>query len=202
MVLISLWSLLASFWEARMNMEETADQEIATMSAIAKALDAIKEDHEVLQRVLQWAAARYDVGDIGNLSKTAARGKIIQGDGKQDSQNSTGNSTEFSDVAELFDAADPKTDWQKALVVGYWLVKGANQDDFAGADVNSQLKHLGHGVVNITDSLNKSMQRKPAFVIQTAKSGASKQARKKYKITKAGMTAVEAMIKGVKPGDE
>jgi hypothetical protein len=184
-------------------MENTADLEISTMSALAAALDAVKDDKEVLKRVLHWAVSRYAGGDIDILLPSTKRRNQGQGGGGDESGGENGGlAAKFSDVAELFNTADPKTEWQKALVIGYWLMKGASQEDFTGADVHDQLKDLGHPVGNITDALNKAMQRKPALVLQVAKGGTSKQARKKYRVTRAGITAVEAMIKGEKASEE
>jgi DNA-binding PadR family transcriptional regulator len=63
------------------------------------------------------------------------------------------------------------------------------------------LKHIGYGVVNITDALNQLISDRPSFVIQLTKSGSSKQARKTYKITDAGMRRVSEML-GAEGGDQ
>jgi DNA-binding PadR family transcriptional regulator len=51
-------------------------------------------------------------------------------------------------------------------------------------------------VSNITTALSSLIERKPQLVIQTRKSGNSKQARKRYRLTDAGIRAVERMISG------
>jgi DNA-binding PadR family transcriptional regulator len=66
--------------------------------------------------------------------------------------------------------------------------------ELEGFTLNKELKNLGHGVSNITSALDTLMSRKPALVIQTKKSGTSKQARKKYKLTLEGLRAVERMV--------
>lgn len=70
----------------------------------------------------------------------------------------------------------------------------AHPSDFTSQEVNSELKNLGHGVTNITSAFSSLMKRKPALAMQTAKSGATQQARKRYKLTHAGRTAVQSMI--------
>jgi hypothetical protein len=74
------------------------------------------------------------------------------------------------------------------------MQKSSGLDTFDSAAVNRELKHLGHGVGNITSAFNDLISQKPALAMQTAKSGKSKQARKKYKITRAGEKAVLEML--------
>jgi len=44
--------------------------------------------------------------------------------------------------------------------------------------------------------LTQLIVRKPALVIQTHKSGSTKQARKRYRLTNEGLRAVERMLAG------
>jgi len=68
--------------------------------------------------------------------------------------------------------------------------------------VSTELKNLGHGVANITRAFNDLKARRPALAIQVQKSGRAKQARKKYKITEAGLTKVRKMLLGQGSGEE
>lgn len=164
----------------------TEDKEITAMGAIAKALDAFGEDEgETVKRILHWACARYGVDVIAGLEHT-----------RGDHSGSQGGEQQFEDVADMYGAVKPKTEAEKALVVGYWLTVEENKTEFTGQDVNKNLKNLGHGVANITDALSTLMSRKPSFVMQTAKSGSSRQARKKYKLTRAGLDEVRRMTQG------
>lgn len=182
-------------------MENEMDAEVAAMATIAKALDEIKADDDALKRVVRWAVDRYDPG----ASPQVAAPRVVPAGTSSTERQAAGQSPQtakYGDVAELFDAARPRTDFQKAVVVGYWLMTGENQADFGGGDINVHLKNLGHGVGNITDALNQAIRKKPALVIQTAKSGSAKQARKKYKLTRAGVAAVQAMIDGTSVDEE
>jgi hypothetical protein len=69
-------------------------------------------------------------------------------------------------------------------------------------ELNTNLKNLGHGLSNVTDALTSLINRKPSFVLQTAKSGKSRQARKKYKLTRAGLDEVRRMIQGQEQSQE
>ncbi len=69
-------------------------------------------------------------------------------------------------------------------------------DSFDSQSANTALKNLGHAIANITMALGALIKQKPALVLQTKKSGKSRQARKTFKLTVAGIKAVEDMING------
>jgi len=165
------------------------DKEITAISAIASALDQFTEDErETLERIVRWTNSRYSV------SAEAARSVIVKSEGAPDVPLE-GPSGNFADIADLFAEAHPRTAAERALVAGYWLTTGEGMVEFGSQDANRHLKNLGHGVSNITDALSALKMRKPSLVMQTAKSGKSKQARKKYKLTRAGLDAVVVMIR-------
>jgi hypothetical protein len=56
------------------------------------------------------------------------------------------------------------------------------------------LKNLGHGVKDITKVFSSLIATSPQQVIQTRKSGTSRQARKRYKVTKAGIARVQELL--------
>ena len=96
---------------------------------------------------------------------------------------------------DLFNAVGPKTEPEKALVVGYWVQVVEGQADFGSQQINGMLKDMGHGVSNITDVLSSLMNRRPSLVMQTKKVGTSRQARKRYRLTVAGVQEVERRSK-------
>jgi len=107
----------------------------------------------------------------------------------------------FADFAALYDTARPTSDTERALVAGYWFQVQQNQPDFASQQLNDALKNLGHGIGNITDALERLKDRNPNLVRQLQKSGSSKQARKKYRLTEAGVRALEEMLTRPQEGD-
>ena len=166
----------------------SVDNEIDAMRRIAEVLDEFGNgDSEIRARILQWVTARY--GDPPSSYSSSPRSIPMapqpQGPEEDDS---------LEDLADLFDAAGAQTDPERALVVGYWLTEPEGKSDFTSQEVNSELKNLGHGVTNITSAFSSLMKRKPALAMQTAKAGATQQARKRYKLTRAGRTAVQSMI--------
>jgi hypothetical protein len=111
------------------------DPEIKAMSAIQSALEPL--DAEASARVLQWAAARFGV------SFTAPRG--LRGDGGGAGGGSRPEDVEvepgaYEDFAELFHAANPRTDSDRGLVGAYWLQVVQKQDSFSAQTVNEELK--------------------------------------------------------------
>jgi len=164
--------------------------ELTAMTDIAKALQPL--DSDAIRRVLIWAADRFNA--TVNLGTQESEADSITDDGNDTGQRAIQD--EFSDVADLYAAASPRNDPEKALLVAYWFQKLNGQTDFDSATVNKELKHLGHGVTNITTALSSLISRKPQLVIQTRKSGSSQQARKRYKLTNEGLKQVERMIRG------
>lgn len=167
----------------------TEDLEISAMSTIAGALTGLDEDAR--RRVLDWAAKRFDI----NLTFERSRKKSSGADA-QDGESTEQQQEDFAVFADLFDAANPKSEAERALVGGYWFQVVEGSQDFQGQPVNNSLKDVGRGVSNITVALGNLQERKPALVRQVSKSGRSKQARKKYKLTSAGISTVEAMLQG------
>jgi hypothetical protein len=156
------------------------DAEITAMTGIAHALQYLDEPARI--RVLSWANSRF-----GRLTAEGGRGSSVAFSVAEDR-------IEFSNLAELFDAADPKTDKEKALVSAYWTQVCQGQPNFGSQSINSSLKDLGHGVANITVSLGQLKDEKPALIHQIKKAGTSQQARKTYRLTEEGARRVRRMI--------
>jgi hypothetical protein len=165
------------------------DIEIDAMSVVAAALADLESEAQA--RVLRWAAERFGV----TLSAPNSR-RDAGGGGA--ASNSVGGAViepgEFEHFAELFAAAQPTTNEDKALVAGYWVQVNQGKDKWPSRLLNAELKHLGHSIGNITDALSSNMKRKPQRVIQLKKSGSTQQATKTYKVTDAGLVHVQGML--------
>ena len=159
------------------------DQEIEVMNLIAKAMETI--DAEAKHRVAFWTGQRYGTGSIAPRPPTAVNHSTSLG---------AIDVTSFEMFADLFDAASPNTDKERALVAAYWTQICKGEANFASQTLNTNLKDLGHGVSNITLALEHLKDERPALVLQLKKSGAAKQARKTYKLTREGAVRVQAMI--------
>jgi len=159
------------------------DAEIRGMTAMIELLEQV--DAEARVRMITWIAQRYGVALLA-----VRQGSPPHGD--QGGQDNRG----FDSFSGLFDAASPGTESEMALVGGYWFQFVRGEPDFGSQQVNDELKNLGHRLTNITRAFDFLRQMKPASVLQIQKSGRTKQARKRYRLTQAGMKAVEELITG------
>lgn len=158
------------------------------MRSIASALSEL--DADAVRRVLRWATERFlKTFD----SDTSARDSMMA--------ERTTQYTAFSGIADFFAAAQPKSGPEKALVAGYWLQVIEGHDDIDAQALNSELKNMGHALANVTKSLSALMWQSPALAVQTRKSGTSRQARKRYRLTTEGVRRVRQMIGESGPDD-
>lgn len=169
------------------------DPEIDAMSSVTAALLGLNE--ETQGRVLRWAAERYAVV-LTKGGGGAGRGTASDDDVDNDATDEeiVADSITYEHFAELFAAAQPKTNEDKALVAAYWVQVIKGQGQWASRLLNGELKHLGHSIPNITDALTTNIRKKPQRVIQLRKSGNSQQANKVYKVTNEGIVYVQGMI--------
>jgi hypothetical protein len=167
------------------------DPEISAMTKMAEALEDLEP--AARSRVLRWAADKYEVA----LAAAKNLKSGIDSEIESEDETATGNDEQVQEhetFAELFSEADPSTSAEKVLVAGYWHQEILGQSDITSAALNKDLKDLGHGITGINEKFDSLMGTKPQLAIQLKKSGSAKQARKKYKITKAGITKVNEML--------
>lgn len=148
-----------------------AATEVKALARVVEAIDGL--DVSAIQRVLEWAWKRF-VG-AGLPDPGAGRGAAP---------------AEHADLAELYVAARPATDPEKVLVVAYWHQVNAGKENLDAQTINTDLKNLGHGVGNVTRACSALIREKPQLMIQVKKAGSTRQARKQYRLTAAGLQRV------------
>jgi hypothetical protein len=163
--------------------------ELEAMGAINDAMAGLEEETQA--RVMRWAVDKF-VGQGG--AAAAHTGPMIQ-DGNENGDQ------EFAEIGDLMHATGASTGPTRALVAGYWFQVVEGRQGWGGADVNGELKNLGHALANVTKTLDSLMKRKPALVIQTAK-GRSRSARKTYKLTTEGVRVVRNMLANSGGGED
>ena len=169
-----------------MSVEDTsADAEITAMASIVQSLTPLDEDAR--QRILSWASQRFRVIVTRDLVPSVPKRELSSEVG----QGETGS---YGQIHELFDAANPTTGVDRVLVAAYWFQVCEHHDDLDSMTLNTALKNLGHGSANITRDLDSLIERTPHLVQQTRKEGSTKQARRKYKLTREGIRTVERML--------
>jgi hypothetical protein len=167
--------------ETTTNPKADPKAELAAMKAVTDALADL--DPATAGRVLRWAGEALGVASARVEARVAPT-----------PETNGGAAGRFASLADLYAAASPETDADRALVAGYWFQFIEGGAAFGSQQINTALKNLGYGVANITTAFDTLMARKPAFVMQLKKAGTTKQARKEYKLTSAGKQAVELMI--------
>jgi hypothetical protein len=164
--------------------------DLKALETILKTLEPLSEDER--ERVLRWASEKLGISQTvpgqtrgGPQKKAAAIDAAFE-------KHPGG----FQDVGEFLAAASPASDADRVLCVAAYLqdISGWADATLSGKQINDELKNLGHGVKNITDSINTLKARKPQHMIQTKKSGKSKQAWKEYRVTRAGVEHAYRLI--------
>lgn len=158
------------------------DPEVQAISILSQTLSPL--DPETQRRVLEWANSRFGLPS----RRTPSPAQMSVSEASNIRAESSG--TSFNAFVDLFDAVNPRTDLEKALTAAYWVQQGLGQPSWRSQQLNDFLKDAGHGVGNITLALNNAQSRTPALVRQMSKAGKSRQARKTYKLTGAGLQYV------------
>lgn len=144
------------------------------------------EDRQVAVRIVRYFAERFDVA-----TSSIPPGRQVHAIQPAASEGASAQSS-----ADLFEQAQPQGEMARVLTIAYFVQILSGQPDWDSLTVNNELKHLGYGVSNITKVLDRLIGKKPQLVIQTRKSGSTRQARKRYKLTREGARFVERRISG------
>ena len=169
---------------------DNLDPEIQAMVAVSTTLDRLELDARA--RVLRWAAEKYDV-----VPTRALRSEITSKDEVGDEGQSP---VQFDAFVDLYDAANPDTSVDKLLVGAYWLQVVQGTSSWTSLQVNNLLKDTGNGVESVSHRLETAQSQKPALVRQVSKTGKSRQGRKAYKLTTAGINFI-ALKSGARSTD-
>lgn len=163
----------------------SVDLELEAMKVVSGALEGL--DEAARTRVIAWALSAY--ADSRKMIPAPQSELVPPG--------SAATKGVFRDFADLFDAASPETETDKALVAAYWFQLEQGQEDWDAQTLHDALKDLGQGITNITRALTRAQEQKPALVRQLQKAGKTRQARKKYRLTTQGVRAVQARLSSV-----
>ena len=176
-----------------------SDKEINAMQTIANALDEL-EEKDAISRVLRWVADRFQIAIYapGQESSTASKVQKIE----------VGEASEYQatipdNLAEFFSVTNPTSEEEKVLIVSYWLQEQEGHSEVQSFEVNKELAHLGYPIGNIARAFDRLIKCRPALAVQTRKSGSTKQARRKFKLTVQGIHRIEEMtMRGSQPQEQ
>lgn len=171
---------------------ETDVKDLTAMEALQKVYKILESlEEEVRERVFTSAAVMLGISASGARFTSSKIEEM-----SEDIDENNENPSEYDSLAELYAAADPTSNADKALVAGYWLQVCQGVENFSGFSVNNELTNLGHRLANVTDAFSSLIKTKPALTLQIRKTGRSRQARKTYKLSEAGINKVKEMISG------
>lgn len=105
-----------------------------------------------------------------------------------------GRDEQGGDLASLLARWTPSTMSDKALLGAYYLTRTRGEDTVTSQAINSELKRNGLAISNITRAIEANMRPDRPLMVQEKKMGSTKQARKQYRITPAGIEAVERRL--------
>jgi hypothetical protein len=109
---------------------------------------------------------------------------------------SGGGGEEAGDLGSLLTRWSPTTMSDKALLGAYYLTRARGEDTVTSQAINSELKRNGLAISNITRAIEANMRPDRPLMVQEKKMGSTKQARKQYRITPAGVETVERKLQG------
>lgn len=163
--------------------------EVQTIATIDEALSELEP--EAALRVLRWAGDKYGDATVATAPSTDSnRNEHVYGNGNGHAEPAP----MFQEVADLMSAATPSNGVERVLVAAYWFQALNGAPNVTGQQVNDELKNLGYRAGNITDTFTSLITRKPALAMQVQKSGSTRQARKRYKLTVEGINYVKRML--------
>ena len=157
------------------------------IEAVKKIGEALKPlDEAAASQALKWATELYAPRNVsGRVQAAVTMASANPSENLLDS---------YGTLPDFYAACGPGTDAEKALVVGYWHQFREGAVDFDTQRVNTELKHMGYQIGNITRAFDNLESTQPRLVVQVRKLGNTKQARKRLKLTVEGKKVVEQML--------
>ena len=180
---------LDQIWVIIMNENPDPLKELGAMKQVAEALDGLDED--AIRRVLNWVSDHFSI----KINKVGIDTSSVSDSTKEIEAENSPDEELFEDVSEFYAVAQPASDTDKALVVAYWMQFHEGAKSIETLSVNTRLKHMGHGISNVTRAFENLKKTKPQLIVQLRKSGTSKQARKTFKVTTEGKKYVEQLLR-------
>lgn len=116
--------------------------------------------------------------------------------GRPRGESGSGGREDAGDLASLLTRWSPTTMSDKALLGAYYLTRARGEDTVTSQAINSELKRNGLAISNITRAIEANMRPDRPLMVQEKKMGSTKQARKQYRITPAGVETVERKLQG------
>lgn len=160
--------------------------ELTAMQAVADALTDLSDEEKT--RVLAWILDYFKFSQDDTPHEAIAK--------KDDISRDASGAEEFRFFGDLFAAVDPRTNEDKALVAAYWIQVVQGNDQWQSATIQKELKDLGHAIRNVSDAIACCEKKRPQKIVQLKKNGKSRQARKTFKLSEAGIQYIQNKLYG------
>lgn len=154
----------------------------------------IKEEHVVDNHTSSDTDESIDI--ITDETSTVKK-SVVQLNGRNATTNNSTSQGKIKvkTLEELTRYISGVTESEKALLMATYLQSIQHQNELTGRMINDYLKKYDEGVKNITSALRVLIQKQPALIKQTFKSGNQAQSQKKYQVTDAGFNYANSIIK-------
>jgi hypothetical protein len=181
------------------------DPEITAMSQAFEALKGL--DGAQIGRVLHWIKGRFGVRETKLTAVPAAAvtpaavEEIIPAPAVEPKQEPKApvskkrDLMDFDTVLDLFSESTVKKVSSKILLMAAYLQERHNFKEISSYDINFRLKRIGHGVQNISSSINGILKRKPQLMIEMNRDDSSRRARRKFRVTVEGIKVARGFLK-------
>lgn len=175
------------------NIADNVTSAIARLDGVRKVLELVKDMNADDARWVLTMAQQALEGSV--LAPTGGPAPITS---ESPLPNGNGMRVLASDLAELFEKMQPETDYDKIMGVGFFLQYVEKQADFDSLTITTQLRELGYRLSNMTRAIDELTARSPALVMVTKKTGDTRQARRRYRLTQQGVRYVQARLSEAK----
>lgn len=185
------------------------DPELIAMSQTFEALKNL--DKGQVGRVIRWVKDRFGVLDAVTELKVPTPDQPVVADTPQPPAAVAPEAPvaappepkgphkkglmDYDTVMDLFADAEVKKVSQKILLMAAFLQERQSFKEISSYDINFRLKRLNQGVQNISSSINGLLNRKPEVMVELERSGSSKQARRKFRVTIEGLKVAAGFLK-------
>lgn len=188
------------------------DPEIIAMSEAFAALRELHNDQR--NRIINWLSDRFDLEgkrpqeaakpapapepepEIKPVKKPKAAEAVKEEKPAAAKVPEKKDFVHYDTALELFSEAKLKKSTERILLMAAYLQERHGFKEITSYDMNFRLKRIGHGVSNISSSLNSILNKKPQLIIQMEKEGTAKQKRRKFKVTVEGLRVARGFLPG------
>ncbi len=164
--------------------------ETAAIGVVTEALACLRQPAR--RRVIDYVTSLFDLSPPPKDTMPGLRAAATPAPEPADVV--TPSESAFADCSQLFDAAQPSANEDKALVAAYWLQVHGEKGEFASRDITRVLTQLGENFTHMSRVLERLRSKKPATIRQVRATGKGKGFRRTYAITEAGKKVVQQMV--------